>query len=128
MPNHFHILLKQESSNAMPKFMKQITNGYITYFNKKYKKTGRVFHGKYKSIKIESEYLLIQMTRFVHLNPSIARLVSNPQDYPWSSYITYLKTNEFINRFGSIEEWQKFHLDRNGYEQNLAKIAHLTID
>lgn len=128
MPNHFHLLLKQKSAASMPKLLKQVINGYITYWGKKYKKSGRIFHGRYQSMKIQSEYLLIQMMRFVHLNPSVARLVAKPQEYPWSSYITYIKTKEFINRFASVAEWEKFHLDKREYELNLPKIAHLTID
>lgn len=128
MPNHFHLLLKQKSANAMPKLVKQVINGYTTYFNKKYKRTGTIFQGRYKSARIASEYLLVQMTRFVHLNPSIAKLCVNLRDYLWSSYVDHRLTSGIINRFGNVEDWEKFHLDKNSYELNFNKIKNLTID
>ncbi len=129
MPNHFHLLLKQESSASMPRLLKQVTNGYTTYFNSKYQRMGgRLMHGRYKSALIESEYLLVQMVRFVHLNPSSTGLCANPGDYSWSSYKNPLHVNELMDRFGSLEEWEKFHLDKESYERNLEKIANLFID
>ena len=128
MPNHFHLLLKQKSERSMPKFIKQVINGYTTYFNKKYKRKGAIFQGRYKSMRIDSEYLLVQMARFVHLNPSIAGLCVNLRDYPWSSYVNHRLTGGIINRFGNVEDWEKFHLDKNSYESNFNKIKNLTID
>ncbi|MDO8503803.1 MAG: transposase [bacterium] len=127
MPNHFHLLVKQGSTNSMPRLLKQITNGYTTYFNSKYQRKGKLMHGRYKSVPIESEYLFVQMVRFIHLNPSIAGLCRDPGDYSWSSYKNPLHTNELMNRFGSTEEWEKFHLDQNSYQSNLPKIRDLTI-
>lgn len=127
MPNHFHLLLKQKSDRSMPKLVKQIINGYITYFNKKYQRRGTIFQGKYKSMRVGSEYLLMQIIRFIHLNPSIAGLCVDLKDYPWSSY-TNSFNNGIINRFRSVEEWDEFHLDKNSYDLNLPKIKHLIID
>jgi putative transposase len=128
LPNHFHLLLKQKSSGAMPRLLKQVINGYVTYFNKKYKKSGAIFQGRYKSMRIESEYLLVQMVRFVHLNPSIAGLTKNLNEYYWSSYVNKELTQGIINRFKNVEEWEKFHLDSVSYESNFNKIKNLTID
>jgi putative transposase len=128
LPNHFHLLLKQKPEDAMPKFMKQVINGYLTYFNKKYKKSGTIFRGRYKSVRIESEYLLVQMIRFVHLNPSIHSLCQDIKDYSWSSFTNPLWGSGIINRFKSVEEWENFHDDKKSYELNFNKIKDLTID
>ena len=128
MPDHFHLLVKQESTLAMPQLLKQVTNGYTTYFNSKYKRGGRLMQGRYRAVLIESEYLLIQMVRFVHLNSSFAGLCKDPGDYAWSSYKQPLHTNGLLNRFVSAEEWKKFHLDQNSYQLNLPKIKALTLD
>ncbi len=112
----------------MPQLMKQVTNGYTTYFNDKYKRVGSLLGGRYKSVLIESEYLLLQIVRFVHVNPSIAGLCVEPGEYAWSSYTRPLQANQLINRFGSIEQWETFHLDRRSYEAALPKLRHLTID
>jgi len=128
MPNHFHLLLKQKSRDTMPKLLKQVINGYVTYFNKKYKRSGAIFRGRYKSVRVESEYLLLQMVRFVHINPSIHGLAPNLKDYPWSSYINNALTGKIINRFENVEDWEKFHMDQDSYQQNFSKIKHLTIE
>ena len=128
MPTHFHLLIKQMSPDAMPKFMKQVINGYLTYFFKKYKKKGTIFQGRYKSVRIESEYLLTQMVRFVHLNPSISGLTKDIQTYRWSSYSNPIGGVSIINRFKSREDWENFHADIKSYEENLGKIRDLMID
>lgn len=128
MPNHFHLLVKQKTPSVLPKLMKQLVNGYTTYFNGKHKRAGSLFRGRYKSVVVESEYLLLQMVRFVHLNPSQAELCDEPGEYGWSSYNNPVYTNELIGRFGSIDEWERFHLDLASYQLNEPKIKHLTID
>lgn len=127
MPDHFHLLLKQKSERCLPKLLKQVTNAYTTYFNAKYHHSGAVMKGRYRAVLVESEFLLIQMVRFVHLNPLIAGLHSDPLSYVWSS-INHHDTNELLNYFGSVSEWEKFHLDRVGYESGREKIRSLTID
>jgi putative transposase len=122
MPDHFHLLLKQKNPDAMPRLMKQVINAYVTYFNKKYKKRGTIFRGRYKSIRIESEYLLTQMVRFVHLNtPDFI-------NYEWSSYIPNDVADGLKARYSSPEEREKFHLDKASYIENFPKIKDLTID
>ena len=49
MPNHFHALVKQEKENGISRFMQKITTAYVMYYNKKYKRSGALFEGKFKS-------------------------------------------------------------------------------
>ena len=112
----------------MPKLIKQITNGYITYFHRKYQRIGRVFQGRYLAVRIESEYLLIQMVRFVHLNPLVAGLCSDLHDYFWSSYNDHSSENDILNRFGTVAEWEKFHSDKEAYKKDFPKLRNLIVD
>ena len=128
MPNHFHLLVKQTGDASMPVLMKQLINGYTTFFNTKYNHHGAILEGRYKSMKIESEYLLTQMVRFVHLNPSISGLVQDPKDYQWSGYSNPIFGRGVMNRFENATEWTNFHLDKAGYDANFEKIRDLTID
>ncbi len=128
MPDHFHLLVKQQTPDALPKLMKQITNGYTTYFNAKYKRAGGVVQGRYRAVIIESEFLVLEMVRFVHLNPQASGLSSDPRNYTWSSMNNHGPSNELLNRFGSVEEWERFHLDRESYERGKEKIKHLMIE
>lgn len=89
MPNHFHLLLKQNSSSGITKFMRRIANAYVKYFNKKYDRVGSLFQGKFKAVLIETEPYLLHLSRYIHLNPS--ELEVGPLDtYPYSSYPEYL--------------------------------------
>jgi hypothetical protein len=63
---------------------------YAGYFNRKYHRIGHLFHGRFKSILVDADEYLKQLSRYVHLNPVRAGLVNQPADYPWSSYPIYV--------------------------------------
>jgi putative transposase len=128
MPDHFHLLIKQRSDNSMSKLLKQIVNAYITYFNAKYNHQGTIFQGRYKAVRIDTEVLLMQMVRFVHLNPILAGLSQELKNYPWSSFVDPIFSKGVMNRFQSVEEWRKFNSDIISYRANYKKIKDLAID
>lgn len=91
MPNHFHLMVKQTTKEAMTDFMRALSNSYVKYFNKKYNRTGPLFSGKYKAVLIEEESYLLHLTRYIHLNPTDLGLArSDLVKYPYSSYVSYL--------------------------------------
>lgn len=70
MPNHFHILIKQEINGGITKFMKKLSTGYSMYFNKKYERQGSLFGGPFKSKLIgEDDNYMRQLFAYIHLNP-----------------------------------------------------------
>lgn len=128
MPNHFHLLLRQKAETAMPKLLKQLTNAYTTYFNSRYKRSGGLMQGRYRAALIESEFLVIQMARYIHLDPVTAGLSLTPGEYSWSSFNNRSGSNELLNRFGSVAEWEKFHADREGFTRGLEKLRAVLIE
>ena len=100
IPNHIHLLVKQGSEGTVSKFMQSLTTSYAAYFNNKHHRTGHLFQGRFKHIVVETDGYLVHLSRYIHLNPSSARLVSKPENYPWSSYRCYLDLEEtnFINK------------------------------
>ena|SRR3989344_698042 len=87
MPNHFHLLIKQHSNNAIENFMRSLATRYSLYFNKKYDRVGSLFQDHYKaSLIIEDPYLL-HLTRYIHLNPSE---FTNDLRNAYSSYANFL--------------------------------------
>lgn len=98
MPNHFHLLLKQETSLPLTAFMLRLGTSYAKYFNIKYEEVGSLFQGRFKAKQIESDEYLLHLSRYIHRNP-----VSTPGvelgDFPWSSYSAYLKgvKNQFVD-------------------------------
>lgn len=95
MPNHFHFLLKQNTRDGVTKFMRRISNAYVNYFNKKYKREGTLFQGKFKAVLIDTDAYLLHLSRYIHLNPIEVRPLNIGRsqwllNYPYSSYMEYL--------------------------------------
>src|SRR3989344_1469204 len=70
MPNHFHILVKEKSEKGISKFMQKISTAYSMYFNQKYKRTGGLFEGKFKSQHLNIDRYLKYIFSYIHLNPT----------------------------------------------------------
>jgi len=100
MPNHFHLMIKQTTKEAIIDIMRALSNSYVIYFNKKYERTGPLFSGKYKAVLVEGESYLLHLTRYIHLNPiDLGYTRSDLVSYPYSSYANYLgkKNAEWLN-------------------------------
>ena len=69
MPNHFHLILMQTENGSISKFMQKLTTAYSMYYNKKYKRTGSLFEGKFKAKYIKDDRYLKYLFSYVHLNP-----------------------------------------------------------
>ncbi len=115
LPNHFHILLKVKKY-TLTTIMQKLMTSYTMYINKKHDRVGHVFQGRYQSIIVEKETYLLQVLRYIHLNPVKAGFVDLPHLYPWSSYSYYLsnqpthprlKTNEILGMFSENTSKQK---------------------
>lgn len=87
MPNHFHLLVKQEGKDTLKSFMMSLITRYSMYFNKKYDRVGSLFQGVYRGALITDEPYLLHLSRYIHLNPS--GLTKNLTS-AYSSYANYL--------------------------------------
>jgi REP element-mobilizing transposase RayT len=74
MPNHFHLLLRQSEGLGMSRFMQRVSIAYVMYFNKKYRRVGPLFQGKYKAASVIDQHQLMEASRYIHLNPERAGL------------------------------------------------------
>ena len=88
MDNHYHLLLRTNQPN-LSKAMQWLGTTYTTIFNLRHAQTGHLFQGRYKSILVENEPYLIQLSCYIHRNPLRAGMVQRLIDYPWSSYPAY---------------------------------------
>lgn len=91
MPNHFHILIKQKTKNAITKLMRQLTTAYSMYFNKKYERVGPLFQGIFKACLVDKNEVLLHLSKYIHQNPQERGISLG--DFPWSSYPAYLGSN-----------------------------------
>lgn len=93
MSNHVHLLI--EVQNHPPgDIMKYIQFRYAKYFNRRHDITGHVFQGRYYSSMIDSIHYLLEVSKYIHLNPVKAGVTSKPGDYKWSSYHSYMNTDD----------------------------------
>lgn len=87
MPNHVHLLVTPKTKDGIGKMLQMIGRYYVQYFNKKYKRTGTLWEGRYKATLIQTEQYLLTCMRYIENNPVRAKnMVSHPGEYLWSSY------------------------------------------
>lgn len=103
MDNHFHILIKQTEDEGIASFMQKVCTAYVMYFNKKYKRTGALFEGPFKSQHVGNDRYMRYLYAYIHLNPAklvdplwkkkIAEkgkeVVDFIKQYPYSSFHDY---------------------------------------
>lgn len=89
MPNHYHLILETPQGN-LSSVMQYVNGSYTTYINTKKRRSGHLFQGRYKSIVVDRDSYLLELSRYVHLNPVRAALAARPEEYPYSSYRAYI--------------------------------------
>jgi putative transposase len=90
MPNHVHLLV-ESSEMPLAKFMQGLQQSYSQYFNVKHHKTGHLFEGRYKAIICQKDEYLLELIRYIHLNPVRAGMVKTPERYRYSGHHAYLQ-------------------------------------
>jgi REP element-mobilizing transposase RayT len=100
MPNHFHLLI-QSGPAGLSTVMRKILTGYAVAFNRRYRRSGHLFQNRYKSILVEEEPYLLELVRYIHLNPLRAGLVSSMEELD-----TYLWCGHGVLMGNAENEWQ----------------------
>lgn len=85
MSNHYHLLVETPEAN-LSRGMRQLNGVYTQQFNRRNHRRGHVFQGRYRSILVDKESYLMELTRYIVLNPVRADMVRCPLEWPWSSY------------------------------------------
>lgn len=86
MTSHVHLLCTPQQEKAVSAMMQALGRRYVRYFNHEYRRTGTLWEGRYKSCLVQEELYLMQLYRYIELNPVRAEMVSHPGEYRWSSY------------------------------------------
>lgn len=87
MDNHYHLLLETGDA-TLSKGMRQLNGVYTQYFNRTHRRVGHLYQGRYKAILVEEDAYLLELSRYIVLNPVRARMVRIASEWPWSSYHT----------------------------------------
>jgi putative transposase len=112
MTNHYHIVVETAEAN-LAQGMRQLNGVYTQHVNRTHNRVGHVFQGRYKAILVEKEGHLLELARYVVLNPLRAGMAQNVADWPWSSYGAmvgtatcpdWLETDWFLGQFSPLRE------------------------
>jgi len=122
MPNHFHILLTQTEEGGISKFIQKLSTAYVMYYNKKYKRTGGLFEGKFKAQYVNNDRYLKYLFSYIHLNP--IKLIQKDwkekgiknkkealvclNDYNYSSFIDYINPDRPQNKILNVNKFPKY--------------------
>jgi REP element-mobilizing transposase RayT len=90
MPNHVHLLVESGRS-PLGKFMQGLQQSYSQYFNLRHRKVGHVFQGRYQAIVCQKDDYLLELLRYIHLNPVRSGLAKDLKDYAYSGHEAYLR-------------------------------------
>ena len=116
MPNHYHLLIRFNGLFDFSQSMKNFTISFVKAMNSRYHKVGHLFQGEFKAKHVDSTEYLLQLSRYIHMNPVFAKLVNTPEQWEFSSYREYVHTrsrsivqNEFIlSHFKDAHEYSTF--------------------
>lgn len=123
MSNHYHLIVETPDAN-LSKGMRQLNGIFSQASNRRHRRVGHVFQGRYKAIVVDKDSYLLALTRYVVLNPVRAEMVAHPEDWPWSSYAamvgtvctpSWLSTDALLAQFG-----KRRGEARKGYRQFVA--------
>jgi hypothetical protein len=98
MPDHYHLIVKIKS-DQFPACMHRFALSYAVAFNAMYKRKGRLYMSPYQRIHIQAHSYLLDLSRYIHLNPLKANLVSHPREWKYSSYCEFIgeRNMDFIS-------------------------------
>ena len=130
MQNHFHLLVTTPLAN-LQEFMRHFNISYTSYYNRTYHRAGHLYQGRYRSSLIDADSYLLEVSRYVHLNPvRIAEMADRPvgekrarlRAYPWSSYPGYISSRKRLP-FISYEIMAQFGRDAREASASYARFV-----
>lgn len=123
MTNHIHLAL-QAGEIPLSRGMHNLSFRYTRWINRRKNSTGHLFQGRFKAVLVDSDSYLVELVRYIHLNPIRANMVNNPEVSPWTSHNAYLgkeilpwlTTDWMLGQFGKTVKkarmaYQTFLLD-----------------
>ncbi len=135
MPNHFHLLVRENVVKGITLYMQRLLTSYSRYFNVRNHRSGSLFLHPFKAVLINNNDQLIHVSRYIHLNPYVAHLINNQFNYRWSSLGEYMRMarktfchQSLIREMLSTADHRAFISDHADYARSIANLDHLLID
>ncbi|MCP4410822.1 MAG: addiction module toxin RelE, partial [Gammaproteobacteria bacterium] len=137
MMNHYHLLVETVEGH-LSRGMRQLNSVYTQRFNCRHDEVGHLCQGRYKAILVQKESYLLELTRYVVLNPLRAGMVAKPEEWPWSSYPAtiginkapqWLDTEWLLNQFSrhrnsAVSAYRRFIMEGKGIPSPLKLTQH----
>lgn len=137
MTNHYHLLIETVEAN-LSQGMRQLNGLYTQHFNRRHRLAGHLFQGRYQAVLVQRECYLLEVSRYIVLNPIRAKVVPSLDNWPWSSYKhfvsdeiapNWLERDWLLSQFGTtrataVTAYQAFILAGIGKDSPLAAIRH----
>ena len=102
MPNHYHLVI--ETPNAdLSHGMQHLNGAYANAFNEQHGLDGHLFQGRFHAVLVESTWQLLELTRYLAVNPVTAGLCAHPADWPWGSYAGLIGAAQ-LSSFVAVDE------------------------
>jgi len=133
MPNHYHLILKQKGEISLSKCIQHTFNSYTKAINKRYRRSGTLFEGKYKAREIYDDKSILEVSRYVHRNPLGGGLVKNIEDWKYSNYQEWidirngnLYDKKFVKvHFPNPDDYKQYVLDYYSFKQMIKDLKKL---
>ncbi|MEK7081469.1 MAG: transposase [Patescibacteria group bacterium] len=133
MPNHFHILITEKTNGGISKFMQKLSTAYSMYYNKKYKRIGGLFEGKFKSQHADTDRYLKYLFSYIHLNPikliqrdwkengikNKKEAINHLNKYIYSSYLDFIGEKRIQNKILNKESFPKYFPNRTSFVKEI---------
>lgn len=140
MTNHYHVVVETVEGN-LSQGMRQLNGLYTQHFNRRHSSVGHLFQGRYKAILVQKESHLLELTRYVVLNPLRAQIVQSLEEWAWSSHLYVMGINEapewldtdwLLEQFGStrgaaVQAYHRFVMEGMGLGSPLKDVCHQLI-
>ena len=133
MPNHFHILITEKIENGISKFMQKLGTAYSMYYNKKYKRIGGLFEGKFKSQHADTDRHLKYLFSYIHLNPikliqkdwkekginNKKEAINYLNEYLYSSYLDFIGEKRIQNKILNTKSFPKYFPNKTSFVEEI---------
>jgi len=118
MDNHFHLVLRR-GQRRLGAFMHRLLTGYSGRFNRRHNRGGHLFQNRYQAVLCDADAYLLELVRYVHLNPVRAGIVTDPLGYAWTSHGAYIRphppawldTQVVLGMVGNRRAYRRFIAD-----------------
>ncbi len=135
MPNHYHLLLREEKEMGISRYISNFQNSYAKYFNTRYERAGVLFRRPFKANHISTNEELIHISRYIHLNPVTSYIfgfeeleksrITSFYLYMAGGSDSFVDVDFILKIFNTRSNYRKFVFDQVDYQRKLAKLKRV---